>query len=409
MKQLIKSLSVLTLMVINCYAVDFKNIKFSDFIGELSQTSGKNIIVNGDINTNFSVFLPDFDHTNENDTIQILRSILEINNLDFKVTKDVIIIFTPEEEEPTPEEEPIPEPKNHYVIKYKHLNQKQLEGIFSTFQDIQHSIYSDRALIFCTQPQINTIKQAIKQLDNSYTLKHLSVTVIATDNSKVEQLGTDFEIFTEFGAMTSSYLDFVTSTAKLQFNISDPFFFTGFINAMHKNGLSNIVYSPVITILDGKDSVIESTTKIPITTGSITTEDAQTVTTNTTEYTDVGLKLNITEVKIIDDQVSFTLDLYIQNPLDTTSTPRISSKHINTHVLVDHENAFLLGGINSYENYETERNIPIIENIPLLGHLTAFNSGEVFDYTFSVFITLSNLEERKNQPKGGPRLAGEKG
>lgn len=145
---------------------------------------------------------------------------------------------------------------------------------------------------------------------------------------------------------------------------------------------------------------------MPITTGQTTTQDAKTVTQQSTTYQDVGLKLYITDVVIIDNQVTFNLQLYIQSAIDNSSSPRISSKHIKTHVSLDDTSSFFLGGINSYERYETNRNIPVIENIPLIGHLTRYDSEDINDFTFSVFITLSSATEPQ---KGDPRQRGNSG
>lgn len=61
-------------------------------------------------------------------------------------------------------------------------------------------------------------------------------------------------------------------------------------------------------------------------------QNNQTVTSDEVEYKDVGLRLNISSVLITNDSVSFSLDLYIENLLDDTDTPRISSRHLKTNV-----------------------------------------------------------------------------
>ena len=389
-----KKIVILILIINNLFSIDYNDISFSDFLKELSHQSKKNIVISGKVNTNFNVFLPNFDHTNSKAIFTLLKDILHVNDLDYKITGDVILIFKPKPLPPVKEEiEEIKEEElQHYLVRYKNITPQNITKALTIFKGIQVVPFKDRALIHAKPSQIQIIKDTIKSIDLSYELRSLAVTVLATNNSKVKKLGMDFEYFKTLNFFGNTYIKFITSTATLTSNIENPANFLMFINAMNEKGISNIVYNPVITILDGKNAIIESTTEIPVTTGNTKTQDTQTVTTNTTTYKNVGLKLNITEVVIIDDQVSFSLDLYIESPMDNSDTPRISSKHIKTNVTLDNNSSFLLGGINGYEDLETDRNVPIIENIPILNNLTQYKSEQINDYTYSVFITISKIK-----------------
>lgn len=391
---------IILLLLNSLFAEDFNNISFSDFLRELSHTSGKNIVISGSVNTNFNVFLPSFDHKDKKKIFGLLKDILDINDLEFKDANNVILIYKKKIES---EKIPIEEKENAqlYIIKYKNIPIQDLKSVLSVFNGIRFTIFKDRILAFAFPSKIEDVKKVISSVDLSYEVRRLSVLVFATDNTKVKELGADLSAIKTFN---STFVSLITSSAQLQSTVSNAYDFTAFINALHEKGYSNIINNPIITIVDGKNSVIESTTQIPITTGSTTTQDAQTVTTNTKSYKDVGLKLNITNVVIMNGQITFNLDLYIQSPMDNSDTPKISSKHINTDVFLDSNTNFFLGGINSYEEYKTDRNIPIIENIPLLGHLTRYQSENINDYTFSVFITVEkelNITPRKGVPFQG--------
>ena len=76
------------------------------------------------------------------------------------------------------------------------------------------------------------------------------------------------------------------------------------------------------------------------------------------------------------------MDLYIENLLDDTLTPRISSRHLKTNVYLTDSNSFLIGGINSKEIDQINKNYPFIENIPILGDITTYKSEKTNDYSF---------------------------
>ena len=103
---------VLILLVLNSflYSLEFRTIKFSDFLGEISGITGKNIVISGEINTNFDVFLPTLDLTKIEVMDGLLKDILKVNGLDYILQDSVILIYNP-----TIEENPI---LNDYIIKF---------------------------------------------------------------------------------------------------------------------------------------------------------------------------------------------------------------------------------------------------------------------------------------------------
>jgi len=398
-----RQILLMIVLLSSLFSEDYKNISFPDFVRELSSISGKNIVISGEVNTNFNVFFPTFDYTKKENVFSVLLDVLQVNDLDFKETAQSIIIFKKKPDIPLtpPADDNVTEKEDYFVVKFRYLANDDVAKALSIFKGVGVSVFKDRVLVRCLPSQIDAIRSMLNSLDASYQLRQLTFVVIATNNTKAKDIGSDFEAFNQFGDM---YIKLVTSTVSLKTNVTDPVKFTSFINAMSSHGYSNIIYNPVVTVLDGKDATLESIKDVPVSTGTTSTTNAQTVTTTTKSYRKVGLKLNVTNVVIFDERVTFALDLYIESLADASDSPTINSKHVQTHVYLDNENSFLLAGINSFDQTQTETNIPIIENIPLLGLLTRHKIETINDYTFSVFISLSNAT---TEPKGSPAGAGE--
>lgn len=398
-----KQILLLIVLLSSLFSADYKNISFPDFVRELSSASGKNIVISGEVNTNFNVFFPTFDYTKKENIFSVLLDVLQINDLDFKETAQSIIIFKkkPDIALTPPPDNNVTEKEDYYVVKFRYLANEDVTKALSIFQGVGVSVFKDRVMVRCLPSQIDAIRSMLNSLDASYQLRQLTFVVIATNNSKVKDIGSDFEAFHQFG---DAYIKLITSTVSLKTTVADPVKFTSFINAMSSQGVSDIIYNPVVTLLDGKDAVLESIKEVPVSTGTTSTTNAQTVTTTTKSYKKVGLKLNVSNVVIFDERITFALDLYIESLANESETPTINSKHVQTHVYLDNANSFLLAGINSFDRSQTETNIPIIENIPLLGLLTRHKTETINDYTFSVFISLSNATQEQ---KGVPRGAGE--
>lgn len=372
---------VLILLVLNSflYSLEFRTIKFSDFLGEISGITGKNIVISGEINTNFDVFLPTLDLTKIEVLDGLLKDILKVNGLDYMLQDSVILIYNP-----TIEENPI---LNDYIIKFKHISKDDVISALNLFnENIKFSVYSDRVLLITTETQFKTIESLIKGLDTSYQLRQLSFTIISTDNSKLKEIGPKIEAV--LNPLDHFYFKIITNILTVDSTSIKKDSVTSLINLLKENGVSDLLYNPRVTLIDNKDSVIESVIKTPIKKSRVEVQNNQTVTSDEVEYKDVGLRLNISSVLITNDSVSFSLDLYIENLLDDTDTPRISSRHLKTNVFLTDSNSFLIGGINSKEVITNVKSIPFIENIPILGDITTYKSTKINDYSFSIFITM---------------------
>ena len=365
-------------------ALEYRNITFNDFLGEISSITGKNIVISGNVDTNFDVFLPTLDLSNTDTFSKLLKDILNVNGLDYLIQDSVLLIYNP-----TVEEKPV---LKDYIIKFKHISKEDVVSALSLFnENIKYTVYSDRVLLLTTESQYKIIDNLINGLDTSYQLRQLSFTIISTDNTKLKEIGPRIESI--LSPSDHFYFKIITNVLTVDSTKVNKDSVTSLINLLKEKGVSDLIYNPRVTVIDNKDSVIESVIKTPIQKSSIDIQNSQSITTNQVEYQDVGLKLYISSVLITNDSVSFTLDLYIENLLDDTLTPRISSRHLKTNVYLTDTNSFLIGGINSKETIKSTKTIPFIENIPILGDITTYKSEKTSDYSFSIFITMLPSEK----------------
>lgn len=380
MKNLQKLILVLFFLLSSSLsALEYRNITFNDFLGEISSITGKNIVISGNVDTNFDVFLPTLDLSNTDIFSKLLKDILNVNGLDYLIQDSVLLIYNP-----TVEDKPV---LKDYIIKFKHISKEDVVSALSLFnENIKYTVYSDRILLLTTESQYKIIDNLINGLDTSYQLRQLSFTIISTDNTKLKEIGPRIESL--LNPLDHFYFKIITNVLTVDSTKVNKDSVTSLINLLKEKGVSDLIYNPRVTVIDNKDSVIESVIKTPIQKSSIDIQNSQSITTNQVEYQDVGLKLYISSVLITNDSVSFTLDLYIENLLDDTLTPRISSRHLKTNVYLTDSNSFLIGGINSKETIKSTKTIPFIENIPILGDITTYKSEKTNDYSFSIFITM---------------------
>ncbi|MFW6121308.1 MAG: secretin N-terminal domain-containing protein, partial [Petrotogales bacterium] len=136
------------------------------------------------------------------------------------------------------------------------------------------------------------------------------------------------------------------------------------LDALIREGKTNILSNPKILTLDGKEAIILSGSKIPI--REVTEEGTETI-----RYEDVGLNMTITPRLSTDDKITMDCDIKVES---------LGSELIQGYPVINsrQEQAFIrsplgvtnvIGGLISTEEIETIRKIPILSEIPVFGEL----------------------------------------
>ena len=375
-------LLTLLLLVNSLVAKDFQSIKLTEFAKYVSNATDKNIVISDTVSKDFSIFLPDFDFSNPKISIKLLNEILEVNQLSSRSFDNIILIY---KYIPIVEKNEIEKPiLNPYVIKYKFLNVKELQSFLgSLYPDLKFSYLKNRVFFNSTETDYKLISDYITLLDASYLQATLFFNVISTSNELIKNIGTDFDLSkTE----TNSYLHIITSSAKFETSLPDPTKFFGFINLLSSKGLTNLIQNPSVLVRDGGDAVLESTTQIPFLQATVNTASSLNSTSNSYQYKDVGLKLNLTNINVNNDDISFDLEISIESIIEKSITPTVTKKRLKTSISLKDNNAFIIAGLNTNDDFETITNIPLIEYIPFVNKLTEHKKTDNKNETFTIII-----------------------
>ncbi len=178
------------------------------------------------------------------------------------------------------------------------------------------------------------------------------------------------------------------------------------INLSQSDDLINILSRPTILVRDGVSASISVGDDIP-TTGS-TTSDPLTGTrqTTTVQYRKTGVDLTVTPTVNAQGTVIMTIEQNIStvspNKASKEGSPAIFERKISTEVVAGDAQTVLLGGLISENNTQNTRSVPILGDLPLLGHLFR-QDGEGSDKTELVVLVtpkivsdLSDWEKIKN-------------
>jgi len=165
----------------------------------------------------------------------------------------------------------------------------------------------------------------------------------------------------------------------------------------------NIVSSPSLTVMDNKPAVLQIGDQVPITTQSATgvlTAGAPIV--NSVSYKDTGVILSITPRINESGRVLLDIEQEVSSVAQTTSSnidsPTIRQRKIKTTVVVNNNDALVLGGMIQDSRSVSRSQLPIIGDLPLLGSLASNKDNAIVKTELIILIrphVIRNLDEAR--------------
>jgi len=154
------------------------------------------------------------------------------------------------------------------------------------------------------------------------------------------------------------------------------------LSALQEEGKLNILSSPSITTLENQVAVIEAGEEVPFQ----TVEDDEVK----IEFKKAVLRLEVTP-HVVDERALKLKISTNKDELDFTRTvlgnPTIITRRAETNVIVFDGQTTVIGGLNQETNSKSQSGVPMLQDVPLLGHLfkSKGNSNKMEDVL--IFIT----------------------
>jgi general secretion pathway protein D len=169
--------------------------------------------------------------------------------------------------------------------------------------------------------------------------------------------------------------------------------FAMLIKALQGDGDTNVLSTPSVVATDNEESEISVGQEVPFLTGQFSQIGTGTTPLNpfqTIQRKDVGLTLGITPQINEGDNIKLKLKLEVSSlgsaatgtPVDLVTNKRT----LNTTVTVESGQILVLGGLIDDNVTDTERSVPFLGRIPLLGNLFQFRSVTKLKRNLMIFI-----------------------
>ena len=320
------------------------------------------------------------------------------------------------------------------VVRLAHSDAEQLAEILKNLvsdenednkgnQNVKTSIHADaslNALVIRANPTtMNELKDIIASLDVRRLQVLIEAVIMEVSTNFTRELGTELAIvdqgssnlpiaITQPSGVLASILQSIATNDPSSANLgtrpllgggnldSSGTSFAFIIQAVSENSDVNLLSTPSITTMDNEEAKIVVGQNVPFRTGSTTTGSGGTVNPFTTiQREDVGLTLKV--IPHVHDGNSIRLEIEQEvSEVDQTGTIDIGNdgsadlitniRTIETTVLSENGEVVILGGLTRDKKSESERGVPLLKDIPLIGYLFKAKSVRTEKQNLLVFI-----------------------
>jgi len=174
--------------------------------------------------------------------------------------------------------------------------------------------------------------------------------------------------------------------------------FVALIEALEADTNTNIIGTPILTMLDNEEAEIRVGQEVPFVTGSFTATGTAGSALNpfqTVEREQVGLTLKITPQINEGNAIRLKIEQEVSSVSDSTQAVDLitNNRNITTTVIVEDKGILVLGGLIQEELREKEQRVPLLGSIPLLGALFRSTSTQKIKTNLMFFIRPTILRD----------------
>ena len=176
------------------------------------------------------------------------------------------------------------------------------------------------------------------------------------------------------------------------------------VQAVSTDTNSNVLSAPHLTTMDNEEAFFISGQEVPIITGSAASSNNSNPF-QTVERKEIGIKLKVTPQINEGTAVQLLIEQEVSSRSGATGVDIIFNKRqIKTTVIVDDQGVIVLGGLMSDEVQESVSKVPLLGDIPIIGHLFRSTKTDTRKRNLMVFIkptiirdgmTMNKISNRK--------------
>src|SRR4051812_20618924 len=357
--------------------LEFRDALLKNVFEVLSRVSGINFVFDRDVRADLRTTIMVRDTPLE----EALQFLLVTNQLDKKILNQNTILVYPNQPNKLRDYQDLVT-RSFYL---GNADVKQTLNLVKTVLKTRDVFIDERLNLLVMRDTADAIRLAEKLIaaqDLAEPEVILEMKVLEITRSKLQNLGANYPNRIAAGVQGAAgipgqitlneWLNRTSSLAVL--NITDPAFI---INLQQQDSDTNLLANPRIRVRNREKAKIHIGDRLPVIT---TTSTANVGVSESVQYLDIGLKLDIEPNVYLDDEVAMKVGLEVSNIVQQiqsaqgTLTYRLGTRNTATTLRVANGETQVLAGLIQDEERRTADKVPGLANIPLLGRLFTNNN-----------------------------------
>ncbi len=279
---------------------------------------------------------------------------------------------------------------------------------------------SNSVIVTATNAEWAEIRKIIKVLDSARKQVLLEVLIVELTSSDLNDFGIDWrykgEAFGQFNSGLSKEANVINSNGQINPNVNTLSGFSlgflkagseqiiGILSANQGNENFNVLSAPQVLTVDNQEAEISVGQDVPVRTQSRNagTGGTNAVTVDNYEYRPTGIKLKFTPHVNKNNKITLELFQEIKNIAEIAlsgGNPTFNRREIKTSISIENTQSIVIGGLISNDKQKRIIKIPLLGDIPYLGHLFKRTTEKIKKTNLMVFITPHILDSRETADK----------
>jgi general secretion pathway protein D len=370
--------------------IEFKDAPLRTLFDLISKVAGINFIFDKDVRSDLRANLLVRDARIED----VIRFVLVTNQLNEKVLSGNTLFIYPNTQDKLRDFQEL-QIKNFYLTN---ASAKDVAAVLKGMVKPQDIYVDDKLNMIMMQDTAEVIRVAerlIAAQDIAEPEVMLEVEVLEVGTSLLNNIGIQYPSQISYSvagaagtAGTVTLPELINRNAGLvRVSLSDPALI---VNMLHQNGDTNLLANPRIRVKNREKANIHIGDKVPVI-SNITT--ATGLVSQSINYLDVGLKLEVEPTIYLNSEVGIRVDLEVSNiakQIQNTNgslTYQIGTRNASTVLRLKDGETQILAGLINKEDRKSGTGIPGLGELPIVGHLFSSRSDTASKTEVVLLIT----------------------
>lgn len=368
-------------------SLEFQDAKLKVVFDALSRTTGVNFMLDKDVKTDNKVSLVLRD-VHVEDAIELITM---QNQLSRKILSENSVLIYP------------PQKNNEYqdlVIKSFYLDNAKVKQTVDLLRTVLKTkdLYVDESINLVvmrdTPEAIRLAEKLVKAHDMAEPEVMLEIEVLEINRSRLLELGVQWTDQVSFGVIDSNgpplTLDDLKGINSGRISVTSP---TITATARKTDGDSNTLLNPHIRVRNREKANVVVADRLPVISSVVTSGTGNPVISDSIQYLDVGLKLEVQPTVTLDNRVSINVNLEVSNLGEEVRTPngsvayRVGTRNAQTVLSIADGETQILSGVISNADRKAATKLPGLGDLPLVGRLFGGHSDQTQNTEILLSIT----------------------